>query len=46
MGCGYMPEQTVATINALIADANSGDGTDIGAYEVQPPFLFLPLISR
>ena len=27
----------LATINALIANANGGDGTDIGAYEVQPP---------
>jgi len=26
----------LATINALIANANGGDGTDIGAYEVQP----------
>lgn len=31
-----MPNQIVATINALIANANGGDGTDIGAYEVQP----------
>jgi hypothetical protein len=31
-----MPSQIVATINALIANANGGDGTDMGAYEVQP----------
>ena len=31
-----MPNQIVATINMLIANANGGDGTDIGAYEVQP----------
>jgi len=31
-----MPNQIVATINALIANANGGAGTDIGAYEVQP----------
>ena len=31
-----MPNQIVATINALIANANGGDGTDMGAYEVQP----------
>src|SRR5215472_622032 len=31
-----MPNQIVATINALIANADGGDGTDIGAYEVQP----------
>ena len=33
-----MPNQIVAGhINALIANANGGDGTDIGAYEVHPP---------
>ena len=32
-----MPNQIVATINVLIANANGGDGTDIGAYELQPP---------
>ena len=31
-----MPNQIVATINALIANANGGDGSDIGAYELQP----------
>jgi len=31
-----MSNQIVATTNALIANANGGDGTDIGAYKVQP----------